>query len=119
MMRRFLVVTALLLILPAYTLAGAVGGPKSGHSSDHGPPRKEELSIKYEGGEIAVIAVAGHARRAPDIEVFDPTGKRVVSALGSSEQDDKRANFAVWMPEKTGVYRIKISYGADWSYKTN
>jgi len=111
---RLIEVAALLLILAAHTLAGAVDGPKSGFQYNG----FEEVRIKYEGGEVAVFALASH-RYAHQIEVFDPSGKRVAFAR-RQEASNLRANLAVWIPDKTGIYRIKTSGSeAPWSYITN
>jgi hypothetical protein len=81
---------------------GAVGGPRRGTTVVR-TRAVDELSIEYNGGEMAAIAISGDGESDLDIEVIDPAGRVVCRADGPSDQEICR-----WAATKSGAHRVRI-----------
>jgi len=81
---------------------GATGGPKKTVDTVKGLDT-DTFRIKFNGGEIAKVAISGDGDTRLDLYIYDENGNLVTSQVGPG--DDALAS---WLPKWTGVFVIKV-----------
>ncbi len=81
---------------------GALGGPKRA-TTEVKAYATDVITLKFKGGENAVIAISGDGDTDLDLYVYDENGNLIASETGGS--DDCRVRF---FPKWNGTFKIKV-----------
>lgn len=89
-------------IAPAFTFAGANGGPKATNETVLSG-ETDSYVITFNGGELARIAVKGDGDTDLDLYVYDENGNLI-----ASDTDNTDCCLVSWTPRWTGKFTVRV-----------
>jgi hypothetical protein len=104
------VAVAVVLAAAALADAGRRGGPGKSVKTLPGQ-MKDVFHITFQGGEKAAVLLVGDGATDLDLFIYDSAGRLVSRQDGPTDIEG-----AVWVPNRTEVYRVEVhNLGTTWN----